>query len=450
MGLVGVYTSQQEIYDKGWKTIEFMKEEIGLNLLILGGGSRNINGSINFLLGSGIPYDIGLKAPFKAFTYKKDKLKGLIEEAHKRDIDVWLSPATFAEMDNKGTTFPDLHVRDIDGKILPPVCDHGFAWSWSWCPSNPKLHEFYAYCYKEMAKRYNLDGFSLTHLRFSPLGNNFYHFFGCGCPNCIKAAETLGYDFERMKKSLKKLLRRLKSLDSKRIKSLRKLDMSLLDWLYWLGSDTSVIDWINFRCDLITHASKKFYDACKEGNENVKFAIDNFPPSFAQLVGHRYGDFESNLDFLSPLLPHPIIFTILNFVEIANKLLEWNKGLAEADVLKLLYNLFGYSNLGLPDSLERIIDARPMPSSDYQHKYIDIPRIYELEASKARAITNGKKPMYGIVAATRMVPPEGTAQRAGIVLDTGMQGVIIQIWGLPGREENLKALGKILREKHII
>jgi hypothetical protein len=177
----------------------------------------------------------------------------------------------------------------------------------------------------------------------------------------------------------------------------------------------------------------------------MEVGSDNFPPSFSQISGHRYKDFEKNADFLSPLLAHPMLFILLNFVEISTRLLEWNKALREDHVLRIVYRLFGYKDLALPESISKILGPKEKISNDFMHDNIDISTLVRLEANKARAITSGKKPKYGIVTASERISPAGAIGRTRAIIEGGMQGLILQVGPLPGPSENLAAIGEVLR-----
>jgi len=430
--LVGVYTSQRDVLEAA-KTgvLEWLKDNLGLNLVIVSGG---------------IPSpEVIAKTPIKVVSETGDRLSETVNEAHKKDIGVWLVYSTFAEMAG-GPTYPDLAFRDIEGNIVAPESKHGSGWAWSWCPSNPRLREYYAALYNDLTKRYDVDGFTISHNRYSPPGHEFYNLFGCACPNCVKTAAELGYDFPRMKASLQTLLRNLKQVDWKKLEALAEVGPSFLDFLYYAGPDTGLIDWVNFRCDLILTALKKFYEAVKEAREDITFGQDTFPPSFSLLAGHKYRELEATADFLSPLLSHPFLFIIFSFMETTAHLIEWNRSLRERAVLKVLYRLFGYDKLAMPESLNALVETKPIPSSDFSATKVPVPDIIKLECLKAGAMARRRVPIYPVIAARNEVTAEGATARVKAVKEAGLDGVILQVSGFPGREDNLAAVSRVLRE----
>jgi len=436
--VVGVYTGSTEITKANWKTVEHLKDKIGLNLVILGMGPA---GDI-----WGPSPDVAKKAPFKVQPVgKEDRLNGFISEAHRRDIDVWICLSLYAEMDS-GPNQPELMFRDFDGNIVEPVSRHGSGWAWSWCPSNQKIRGYNEALLKDLTKRYDVDGFTLTHQRYSPIGHNVLNFFGCGCKECEIAASGLGYDFDKMRSGMKKVLSLMKSIDGRTLVKLRDLNLGFTDFLYYLGADSSLLDWLNFRCDLIAAGMERYQDAVKGIREDVTIGTDSFPPTFSVIGGHRYRTLEKHSDFLSPLLSHIFIFVMFNFMELTARITEWNSGVSDLDLLPILYRAFGYDDMGLPNSLRAFHEHERLPSSDFSDTRLPLGEAVRREAFKAAAAAPRERPMYGIFSAHAKVDPAGVKFRAMAMKDAEMDGIILQVGQLPGPEENLKAISEVLSQ----
>jgi len=432
--VTGVYTSSAEILQTGWEAIERMKDIIDLNLVILGMGPAGDRW--------GPSPEVAKMAPFKVqHAGKDDPLNDFIREAHRRNIDVWICIATYAEMDS-GPNYPDLAFRDFDGNIVEPVSRHGSGWAWSWCPSNRKLRHYNEVLLKDLTRKYEADGFTMTHQRYSPIGHNLFNLFGCGCKECERAASELGYDFERMRSSMLKLLAAMKSVDGQIISKLRDLDLGFLDLFYSLGGDVGVLDWVNFRCDLIDTGMHRYYEAVKSVNEQTLIGTDSFPPTFSLIGGHRYRDLEKHSDFLSPLLSHIFIFVMYNFMELCARIVEWNKDVKDSDLLPVVYRAFGYDNIGLPESLSAFHEHERLPSSDFSETKIPLAESVRREVLKAAAAVQRSKPMYGIFSAHSKIDPSGAMRRASAMKEAGMDGIILQVGRIPGPEANLRAIGE--------
>ncbi len=434
--LVGVYTGSAEILQKEWKTVEYLKDEIGLNLIILGAGPAGDKWSPS--------PDVISKAPFKLPVSKEpDGLNKFLKQAHKRDLDVWICIALYAEMDS-GPNYPELMFRDFEGRVVEPVSKYGMSWAWSWCPSNERVRSYNEALLYDLARKYDIDGFTLTHHRYSPIGHSIYNLFGCGCGECERAASKLGYDFGRMRDSMLKLLQKLKQIDAGKMSEIAELTPGFLDFFYHLGSDAEVLDWLNFRCDLIQSGMKRYYEAAKRAREELVVGSDNFPPTFSMISGHRYRDFEGNADFLSPLLSHIMIFTLFNFIELATRLKEWNKGLSDEKILGSLYRAFGYDSFDLPVNLSLLLEHPKLPSSDYSETRLPLGDIVRYEILKAKSFVSGTTPMYGIIAAHSQLNPTAVEKRAVAMKDAKVDGIILQLGPLPGPLENVAAIKRVL------
>lgn len=436
--IVGVYTGSQEIMQANWKSVEVMKDKIGLNLIILGMGPAGD--------AWGPSPEVASKAPFRVQPASKDDpLNEFIRDAHRRDVEVWICISCYAEMDS-GPNYPALAFRDFEGNIVEPVSRHGSGWAWSWCPSNRKLRTYNEELLKDLTRRYEVDGFTMTHQRYSPIGHNLFNLFGCGCRECERAASELGYDFRRMRAGMVRLLNLMKNLDARKLARLRDLDLGFTDLMYYLEADSSLVDWLNFRCDLIGTGMQRYHDAVKSVREDATIGTDTFFPTFSTISGHKYRMLEKCSDFLSPLLSHVYIFAMFNFMELTARMTDWNPGLRDADLLPLLYRAFGYDGLGLPDSLSAFHEHETLPSSDFSDTRLPLGEVIRREAFKAVAGVEHIKPMYGIFSAHSLVNPTGVKYRATAMKEAGMDGIILQVGQLPGPEANLNAVSQALSQ----
>lgn len=433
--VVGVYTGSADILQQQWKAVEYLKDEIGLNLIILGMGPAGDRWSPS--------PEVAAKAPFKlSVSQEKDGLNDFLAQAHRRDLDVWICISLYAEMDS-GPNYPDLMFRDLEGNVFSPVSQYGSGWAWSWCPSKESIRAYNEALLYDLAKRYDVDGFTLTHQRYSPIGHNISNLFGCGCNECEREASKLGYDFGSMRNSMLGLLRKLKKIDRNKLSVMTELSPGFLDFFYYLGADQGLLDWLNFRCDLIQSGMKRYYEAARRARDNLAVGSDNFPASFSMISGHRYRDFEDNADFLSPLLSHIVIFCLFNFMELATKIKEWNQGISEEQVLQCTYRAFGYDKFNLPSTLSALLEHPRLPSSDYSETKLPLGEIVGDEILKAKSFVSGKKPMYGIFAAHSKLNPVDVEKRALGMKRANVDGIILQVGPLPGPIDNIAAIKRV-------
>jgi hypothetical protein len=408
---VGLAVSTEALEKLGLdKTVGYLKDEIGLNLLILSHPSIYWN------------------FPKKPLPKKEKSVANLIEQAHRRDLDVWLFVRTFSTSDFQ--IDPDFMIRDVEGNFVHIEYGYGepndhWRWKYSWCPSNPNLRKHFNTLLADLAKSYELEGLSLAHFRYAGLGQEFHNLFACTCVNCAKAAAQLGYDFDRIKKTLLELLRSLKSLKPARVKKLNELELGFLDFLYLLGSKSEIIDWLNLRCDIMTQSMRELHDTAKSARQNVAVGADLYPPSFALFSGHKYSEIQKHADYVGIALNHPVFFILYAFADITKHLSRWNEGLLESDCLKLVYKLFGYDHFKMPDQVSTLLKAGDEVLEDTSRTATPLSQIIQSELRKGPIYSSQSTPLNAMVCAGGHLTPEDVRKRVFTVKDAGYDGIIL-------------------------
>jgi hypothetical protein len=418
---IGAYIRLNEISRPGFaRRLGWLRDKIGLNLIV-----------------TVIPYHS--VTPDAVLSESRAQLKQMTGLCSSFNIDVWPCVVTFSERFEE-PILQDLIAKDVVGNIIPPQNSFGFKWMYSGCPTNQKLRDLAKKTINLLAKNFSIQGITVTHNRYSPLSHNLMNLFGCTCSSCKREAEKLGYDFERMKGSLELFLERLKHLDKHDFALI--LDSSPMDALYNFGLNRGLLDWLRFRCDVISVNMRDLHSAAKSGNSSIKFGTDVFPPSFSLLVGHSYKDIEKEVDFVSPLLSHPYIFTLLSFAVPTRQLLEWNNDLPEGSVLSAAYSFAGYKSLNFPLTTKRLIRSVISPG-DFNGKVAT--DILDLECRKATSCLSSKTLKYAYVSAQREISPHGVARRLKSLKDSGTNGVIFQFGRFfSNYERNVEMIRKIV------
>ncbi|MBS7610520.1 hypothetical protein KEJ19_08235, partial [Candidatus Bathyarchaeota archaeon] len=344
--LIGMYAGCEVLSRGGLEKNLDLMQAYGVNTIILSGGYR-------------VSPEVEALNPLGRLPRQPNALPEIKRACERKGLNLWLCVGVpYAECVQRAADYPSLAVRDVFGSIIEPDQSFGFRWAASLCPSNPSIRGYLQALFKDLAKGYELEGFTLTHLRFSPPSHSFLNLFSCFCSSCIHEASRLGYEPEKSRKQLMEAIEELKRLDAGKIRALSEGGATIHDWIQFLGLGEEALRWFEFRAKMITENLASFHEVVKDINPNTLFSCDGYPPSFAILVGHRYRGLERIGDFLSPLLNHPTIFQTLVFAEVCKVLLEWNRGLKENDLLRLLYNLAGYGDLGLPLSISRLIGSQ--------------------------------------------------------------------------------------------
>ena len=386
--LVGLYTGPDMLIDHP-DYFDALKQEIGLT---------HVTGISSYKLSSETWAKNPMPPGGEEFAPSRGQdddhsLRRAIDIAHDKDLKVWICTSGWH---GGGDRYPEMCMKDMHNRPISEVPKLRYAreqYSMAYCPSNKDLNEWLRSIFAEIAANYEVDGFDLTHCRYTAPA--FLHnLFGCGCPRCAVLAGERGYDFEKMRKSVLAFWERLQHLDARTVRQAGERGVGLLDLPQWLGLDAGLADWFEFRAGVITANLRCFKEsACEAAGRDLVFGSDTFPPSFSLLVGHSYPDFMEWSDFTSPLLSHVEYFILSTFATYADLLCQWTAGLAEEDALRFVYRLFGYDQLDMPKTLEEFGIETPDCEVDCRALY----DIVELELERARRYNTGAIPSYPVI-----------------------------------------------------
>ena len=235
------------------------------------------------------------------------------------------------------------------------VWTYGGAWTirrLMYCPSQEATRRWFEAVYVHWATQYGprrprQHPLALPHVAASPSG-----LFGCTCASCAAAAAELGYDMDRMVADLKSARQGLNQLDGARLGEVTRLGFGFFDVIHALGLKSGVLDWVRFRCDLLTRNLSRFRSVVKSAAPQVAFGTDTYPSSMALTAGHDHRRWGEMADFASPLVSHISAFVCNTFIEWARFLQEEVPGLTEEDALQAVYRFNGYDGMGLPETIE--------------------------------------------------------------------------------------------------
>ncbi|MBI4530867.1 MAG: hypothetical protein HY709_05030, partial [Candidatus Latescibacteria bacterium] len=414
--LVGLYTGSDVLIEHP-DYFDVLKKEIGLTHLI-GFGDYSLSDEI--WAKTPMPPGDERSAP-SCGGNNGSAVRHAIAIAHEKDLKVWVCSGGWH---GGGDRYPEMCMKDMHNRPISEVPKLRYAreqYAMSYCPSNEKLNEWMRLVFSEVAATYEVDGFDLTHCRYTAPA--FLHnLFGCGCPRCADLARKRGYDFERMRNSVLSFWERIQHLDAKAVREAGERGVGLLDLPQWLGIDAGIAEWFEFRAGVITANLKCFKEsACEAADREIVFGSDTFPPTFSTLVGHSYRDFLEWADYTSPLLPHVEYFIFSTFATYANLLCQWTEGLKEEEALRFVYRLFGYDHLDMPQRLEEF----GIETSDCEVRCKALYDIVELEIWRARLYNPGKIPSYPVIKGATWSPEivKGLVNAAERI---GHEGIIFQ------------------------
>ncbi|MHB1354353.1 MAG: hypothetical protein ACYCZF_00080 [Anaerolineae bacterium] len=164
--------------------------------------------------------------------------------------------------------------------------------------------------------------------------------------NLEPSCRALGYDYAALVEAKDRLFTRLHTLTPRTVRAW--CGGGLLGSLGLLGSDPSLVAWMNYRRDSLTLFFQQVQKAIVAERMNIKLGVGPRSAAFAPLCGYDMPRLAEFMDFLLPkhYFWHRgfdgLVGTVGRYVEV---LTTWNKDLSDADALAVVQALFG---LNLP------------------------------------------------------------------------------------------------------
>lgn len=403
--------------------LPLLKENVGLDLVILAGAYTP---SLEVLADNPIPGEPSRTVRQGiALTDDDGVLRKAVEIAHRNDVGVWLLISGWWGGAERA---PDLMMTTLSGSPISQFAPAPYASesdTLTFCPNREELNRWFGRLYVDIVDRYGAQGIDLTHARYSHPAF-VESLFGCGCPHCAHTAAEMGYDFEGMRRAMLGLVDRIRNLPVEAVEEVADLHVGFFDVLELFGG-RGVVDWFHFRADAITRRLMELRAYFKSHlDREAAFVSDIFVPSFALMVGHRYGDFARFSDYLTPLLPWLEAHYLSTFAAFAHRLTREIKGLREETALQLLYRLFGYDGFDMPLTLQGLRMGQPDCESSFEPLY----PVVEGELRKAMLYNTGGLPSWPSINAG-VWPVEVIQRLLQVLREVGHQGVIWQMLRVP-------------------
>jgi hypothetical protein len=342
--LTGIYLTTDVVLDHP-DYVTRLRDEIGLDTVVLGFTGE-------------MPDAVMKLSPYRGKTPTDEELNELIlRHFDGRPVDpreyeqarALCGPGVSAKGDD--ATFRK-GVDQLKGAGLD-VWTYGGAWTirrLMFCPSRADTQEWMEAACVHWATEYGLDALDITHFRY-PMGSFPLGLFGCTCSSCRSAAADLGYDLDEMVADLKGARDGLRKLDGKRLGDVVRLGFGFFDVIHALGLRRGVLDWFQFRCDLVVRNLTRFRSAVRSASPTTRFGTDTYPASMALTAGHDCRRWDQIADFASPLVSHISAFVCNTFIEWARFLQGEVPNLTEEDALQVVYRFAGYDGMGLPETV---------------------------------------------------------------------------------------------------
>lgn len=350
----------------------------------------------------------------------------VLEGAKRAGIEVWGHLGLWSY---GGDVYPELALRDLEGQPL----DYRYRqWGIGLCPSRARVNSWVRECLRDVAGRYELDGFCVDHARY-PAPASVHALMACGCEACQSEAQRLGEDFAAMRDGVLEVRAQIGSLQVDDLRRLVRLGAGPMDMVALLEGGAEAIRWLRFRARLLSERMGEFRDAVREVNAGLLFGSDVFAPTIALLGGHDYRRWEQATDYLTGGSSHGGVVGWATGA--TNAAREWSaalcrtvEGVEEDVALRLTYGFLGLDGLGLPEDLASL-DGRALP----------VVQLYGREIDRLQLLTAERVPLYPPISATGDL--DQVRQLCRAVVEGGCHGAML---GLdPGRAEVLA----ILREE---
>lgn len=385
--LVGIYLPVDVVNtDPGY--LDALQEKLGLTHVLVSGQRVRLS-----------PATLALN-PYLAASTPLDAARSLVCRGFDGEIPGNLGEAR-VERVGQGPTFASGDDTDLR-QAIETIKSRGLtAWfvggAWTanslmFCPSKEPINAWLEAVYADIARNYDVEAIDVTHARY-PKFAFVETLFQCACPDCVRSAAELGYDLPRIVGRIQASVERLGKVSARDVAGAARSELGFPDLLQILPEAEDLVDWLNFRCDLIARNLGRIRQAVKTANPAVQFGSDTYPPALAALVGHRYRAWPSHSDFYSPLLSHIFAFLTQGFANWTRFLQGKIADLSERDALNLLYQVTGYGGLGMPESIE----ALALDSPDGEFRHVPIGGLMRRDLEKSRLYASSAIPSYPII-----------------------------------------------------
>lgn len=357
---------------------------------------------------------------------RRDLFAELVEPCHKRGIKIY---ARVLEAGTRTiTNFDKVVTRDTNGNPTNTAC-------WN----HPEYIGFWADTMEDLFRNYDLDGIQWGAERAGPLMNVISPWNdnppSCFCEYCRARAQANGIDAERARKGYEELYRFVQGGNRKAV------DGIFAGFLRVLIRYPEILSW-EYQYRL---SREEIYDAMFKRIKSVKPAaqvgwhVDHQPSSWdiVYRAEMSYEEMAPHSDFIKFIAYHNVLAPRIRNWYLARYQKTILGELPLEDSLNLYYDVFGYDK-NVEPKLGELLQRGFSP--DYVFR----------ETRRSVASANGKMKIYtGVgfgVPGSPPDDPETVYQATRKAFEAGANGIVISREYEEMRVENLKAVGRAVRE----
>ncbi|MEM2960732.1 MAG: hypothetical protein QXU67_03915, partial [Candidatus Bathyarchaeia archaeon] len=245
--------------------------------------------------------------------------------------------------------------------------------------NNAKIRKSSLSLLEEVASMEGVKAVILDGIRFASPGEGIETFMTCFCSSCRSKANDLGYDMDKMEKSLRGILKSINSLNPSILKSLSYLK-SPADAFGLLFCFPGLLEWLRFRAECIIEYLIEARRVIRSVNRGCKIGAYLFSPSLSYLVGQDYRHLAKVLDYMEPMIYRTgkgVACINYEVAKIAADLYNRGYRLDESKVQELIFEFLG-------------LDAKPEVSIKKLAEGISF-KVVESETKKAMNYVDREK-----------------------------------------------------------
>lgn len=213
---------------------------------------------------------------------------------------------TYAMMLNRwpqAESYPDYHMRSINGKIIPKV----------FCGNNPDVRFLYKGVLKDILDHYPVDGVFLSLLDhyvqfgFEHLTDELAYSLGirtfatpevglsCFCKHCCQLAHKRGIDVETIKTGL------LQAVNNGLIPHKVERFRDSAEVFNFLMEVPEFLEWIRFRAETFVDLHRELYSWVKSIKPNCQVALNTYGPADSWKYAANYEKLAQQCDWIKPM-----------------------------------------------------------------------------------------------------------------------------------------------------
>ncbi len=197
----------------------------------------------------------------------------------------YVSTGTFS----RSSEFSDERFLAVDIEGTPR------EWFGSTCPSRREVRNKNISAIESALSQTEAEGLMLDGCRFASPASGLEAFFTCFCHACEEKAKSMGYNFDRMRRDVRKLYRSI--VDGRLFTLFHKEPFEIVNMF---ASLPGISDWLSFRADSTVEHFENVADVVKQ--MGAKMGAYVFTPSLSGLVGQSYERLRRLLDVASPMI----------------------------------------------------------------------------------------------------------------------------------------------------